>query len=84
MNQNASRSWELEKDLLDLKITNRGKDYFIEQLQKERDRFDDERKDYVEKLIVSSRRVEELETRLQQLMSPKNVILDEGVSAEAI
>jgi len=74
----------LEKDLLDLKITNRGKDYFIEQLQKERDRFDDERKDYVEKLIVSSRRVEELETRLQQLMSPKNVILDEGVSAEAI
>jgi hypothetical protein len=84
VNQNASRSWELEKDLLDLKITNRGKDYFIEQLQKERDRFDDERKDYVEKLIVSSRRVEELETRLQQLMSPKNVILDEGVSAEAI
>jgi len=28
---------ELEKEILDLKITNRGKDYFIEELQKERE-----------------------------------------------
>jgi hypothetical protein len=28
---------ELEREILDLKITNRGKDYFIEQLQSERE-----------------------------------------------
>lgn len=30
---------DLRKELMDLKITNRGKDYFIEQLQKEREGF---------------------------------------------
>jgi hypothetical protein len=38
----------LEKEILDLKITNRGKDYFIEQLQKEREGFAQERQTYVE------------------------------------
>jgi hypothetical protein len=62
---------QLEQEVLDLKITNKGKDYFIEQLQKERDGFAQERQDYVEKLITANHKVGELETRLLQLASPK-------------
>ena len=50
---------ELEKEVLDLKITNRGKDFFIEQLQKEREGI-------LGQLLDSSRKVGELETRLLQ------------------
>ncbi|MEO7932806.1 MAG: hypothetical protein ABIT76_06585 [Chthoniobacterales bacterium] len=60
----------LEYKLRDLEISNRAKDYFIEQLQKERDTFNDERQQYVEKLIGFSRKVGELETQLVQLDSP--------------
>ena len=63
---------ELQKELMDLKIANRGKDYFIEQLQKERESFADERKDYVEKLMTFNRKVGELETRLLHLVPPAN------------
>ena len=49
--------------MLDLKITNRGKDFFIEQLQKERDGF-------FKEVIKANRRVGELETRLLQLERP--------------
>lgn len=59
----ASRIKELEREVYDLKLTNRGKDYFIEQLQ-------EERKEFVEQLINASKRVGELETKLQ-LGSPK-------------
>jgi hypothetical protein len=62
----------LEQEVMDLKITNKGKDYFIEQLQKERTDFEHERQDYVEKLVSASRKVGELETRLLQLEAPKN------------
>jgi hypothetical protein len=48
---------ELRKEIMDLKIANRGKDMFIEQLTKERT-------DFVERLIESSRKVGELETNL--------------------
>ena len=51
-------------EVLDLKITNRGKDYFIEQIQKERDGF-------VDQLLSASRKVGELETKLLQLEGPK-------------
>jgi predicted RNase H-like nuclease (RuvC/YqgF family) len=68
----VERVRELEKEVLDLKITNRGKDYFIEQLQKERDSFGKERQEYVEKLMSFNRKVGELETKLLQLESPKS------------
>jgi hypothetical protein len=53
-----------------LKITNRGKDYFIEQVEKEREGFAQEREGYVEKLMASNREVGELETKLLQLEGP--------------
>jgi hypothetical protein len=55
---------ELEKEVLDWKILNKGKDFFIEQLQKERDAI-------LGQLVQSSRKVGELETRLLQLEEPK-------------
>ena len=61
----ADNSTGLEKELTDLRILNRGKDYFIEQLQKEREAM-------LEKLVSGSHRVGELETRLLQLSAPRN------------
>ena len=63
---------ELQKELMDSKIANRGKDYFIEQLKKERESFAEERKDYVDKLMTFNHKVGELETRLLQLEAPAN------------
>lgn len=51
---------DLEKEIFDLMITNRGKDFFIEQLQKEREGL-------MTQVVESSRKVGELETRLLQL-----------------
>lgn len=53
----------LEREIMDLKIVNRGKDYFIEQIKGERDNF-------VTQLVESSRRIGELETRLLQIEPP--------------
>ncbi len=61
---------ELKREILDLKIANRGKDMFIEQLQKERETFAEERSDYVDKLMAFDHKVGELETRLLQLEGP--------------
>jgi catechol 2,3-dioxygenase-like lactoylglutathione lyase family enzyme len=61
---------ELQKEIMDLKINNRAKDYFIEQLQKERESFADERQDYVEKLMTFNRKLGELETKVLQLEAP--------------
>lgn len=61
----------LRQEIVDLKITNRGKDYFIEQLQKEREAFADERQRYLEDLMRFNRRVGELELQLKQIESPK-------------
>ena len=61
----TARVRELEKENMDLKITNRAKDFFIEQLHKERDGFFDQ-------LLSASRKVGELETRLLQLEGPKS------------
>jgi hypothetical protein len=49
---------------LDLKIANRGKDFLIEQLQKERNGFFDQ-------LLTANRKMGELEIKLLQLESPK-------------
>ena len=53
------------KELMDLRILNRGKDYFIEQLQKEREAM-------LEKLVSGSHRIGQLESRLQQLAAPRS------------
>ncbi len=55
---------ELERENLDLKITNRAKEIVIECMQKERDGF-------IEQLLISSRTVGQLETKLHQLEGPK-------------
>lgn len=54
---------ELQREITDLKITNKAKDMFIEQLQHERE-------DFVEKLMTSSHRLGELEVKLLQLEAP--------------
>lgn len=51
---------ELERENRDLKITNRAKDMFIEQLK-------DERTGFFEKLLSATRTVGQLETKLQRL-----------------
>jgi DNA repair exonuclease SbcCD ATPase subunit len=66
----SDRVHELEQEVMDLKITNRGKDYFIDQLKGERESFAQERKEYVGKLIEAHRKVGELETKLLQLAPP--------------
>ena len=58
---------ELEREILDLKIANRGKDMFIDQLKGERTGF-------FEKLLSANRTVGQLETKLLQLDGPKGVI----------
>lgn len=63
------RMKELEAEVLDLKITNRGKDLFIEQLRGEREKL-------LEQALVMSRQVGELETRLLQLEAPDPEQLD--------
>jgi predicted RNase H-like nuclease (RuvC/YqgF family) len=78
----AGRVKDLEREVMDLKITNRGKDYFIEQLQKERDGFDREREGYVEKLMTFNRKVGELETKLLQLASPREENKDASTSTD--
>lgn len=54
----------LEQELMDLKILNGGKDYVIEQMRKERDGF-------IEQVIAASRKVGQLESRLQRLEAPE-------------
>ena len=55
---------ELEREVLDLKITNRGKDIFIEQLKNERG-------DFFEKLLSANRTMGQLEIKLNSLNEPK-------------
>lgn len=62
---------ELEKEVLDLKITNRAKDFYIEQLKQEREIFGQERQQYVEKLMSFNRKVGQLEAKLLQIEGAK-------------
>ena len=65
----------VEKELVDLRILNRGKDYFIEQLQKEREAM-------LDRLASGSHRIGELEGQLRQLTgpdSPKPIRLDHNI-----
>jgi hypothetical protein len=62
---------ELERENLDLKITNRGKDYFVEELKKEREFFETVRRDMTQKLIEQSQRVGELQVKVHLLEAPQ-------------
>lgn len=55
---------ELEREIMDLKIANRGKDDLIDQLKGEGTGF-------FEKLMSANRTVGQLETKLHQLDGPK-------------
>jgi hypothetical protein len=68
-----ARIKELELENIDLKIANRGKDYFVEELRNERERFEAERKEMVQQLIQHSHRVGELEgvIRHAQIEAPR-------------
>jgi len=61
----ANNAHGLEKELMDLRILNRGKDYFIEQLQKEREGM-------LQQLVSGSHRIGELETQLRQIPTPRD------------
>jgi hypothetical protein len=63
--ETATRAKELEKQVLDLKILNGGKDFLIDQLRKERAGLMDQAANY-------SRRIGQLETELRQLSGPRN------------
>jgi len=58
----------LRQEVMDLKITNKGKDYFIEQMQKER-------AGLIHQVVETSRKVGELETRLLGLGSSSESIV---------
>ena len=61
---------ELEAENFDLKITNKGKDYFIERLkeqtEKERQAYIDERKLLIDQLTTATKQIGQLETQLLQ------------------
>ncbi|MDR3457135.1 MAG: hypothetical protein P4N60_06785 [Verrucomicrobiae bacterium] len=61
---NQAKVLELEKEVMDLRILNKGKDFFIEQLQNERQGF-------FEEVVRANRKVGELENRLLQLDAGK-------------
>lgn len=60
---------ELERKIMDLKIANRGKDYLIDELNKER-------KSFFDQLLSANRKMGELETKLLQIESPESSIID--------
>jgi hypothetical protein len=57
---NKQKFHELEREIRDLKITNRAKDMFIDQLKSERS-------DFFDKLLSANQTVGRLETKLQKL-----------------
>ena len=68
-NTNAAddnRLKELEREIFDLQIANRGKDYLIDQLKGERTGFFDQ-------LLTASRKMGKLENRLLQLGEPSDL-----------
>jgi hypothetical protein len=67
----------LEQEIFDLQIMNKGKDYLIGELRKEREGFAVERQRYMEDLMKFNRRVGELETKLNQIDAPAGSSIDE-------
>ena len=60
---------ELEREMMDLKIANRGKDYLIGELNKER-------KSFFDQLLSANRKMGELETKLFQIESSASSEID--------
>jgi hypothetical protein len=58
--KNEAKIQELEREIIDLKIANRGKDYFIELMKLERNEF-------FEKIQAASRVAGQMEVKLHQL-----------------
>ncbi len=69
--EDIERMKELEKAVRDLEITNRAKDYFIDRLEADRERFAAERERWMQQLVTQSRTIGQLETQLLQLEAPK-------------
>jgi hypothetical protein len=66
LNDSESREIkELENEIRDLQITNKAKDIFIEQMQKERNGFFDQ-------LLTANRKMGELEAKVLQLGTPRD------------
>jgi len=63
LTDDKSRVKELEREIFDLQITNRGKDYLIDELNKER-------KSFFDQLLSANRKVGELENKLLQIEPP--------------
>jgi len=63
-NTDEKRLKELEREIFDLQIANRGKDYLIGELNKDR-------KSFYDQLLNANRIVGQLETKLNQLSGPK-------------
>ncbi len=85
--EDSTRVKELEQEVMDLKITNRAKDYFIDQLKNDRQSLVQEQHSYVERLMTFSRQVGELRTKLFQLGTGKEISAQEanlGVENSAI
>ena len=60
-----------------MEITNRAKDYFIDQLKAEREGFQAERQNYVERLITTSREIGALRSQVFLLGSAPQTGTDE-------
>jgi hypothetical protein len=62
--EDTGRLKSLEQEILDLRIMNKGKDYFIDQLKEERKSLVAEQHTYVERLVSVSQQIGELKTKL--------------------
>lgn len=78
----GKRIREMEVEIMDLKITNRAKDMFIQQLQQDREHFVKEQDGFIAKLIKFTRKVGQLETQVLQLGGKPDVGSEESTSAE--
>ena len=65
MEPTSERTNQVEKEVMDLKILNSGKDFLIDQLRNERDGF-------IQQLVEGSRRIGQLESELRQLSEPRD------------
>ena len=63
---------ELRQEVLDLKITNKGKDYIIKQLREERAELFAEQRALVDRVETANQNVGRLEERLLRLSAPTN------------
>ena len=57
----------LRKEIANLQVTNQVKALMVEQLQKDREHSDAERRQYIEELMNTTRKLGEMEAKLQQL-----------------